>query len=50
MCASASGRLIIPAMDKEQKQFRRRLALLGAITLLGFLALAARVTWLQALQ
>jgi hypothetical protein len=37
-------------MNNEQKQFRRRLAVLGAITLLGFAALAGRVVWLQALQ
>jgi hypothetical protein len=43
----------MPAMDTEQyqqKQFRRRLALLGIVTLIGFIALAARLTWLQALQ
>jgi hypothetical protein len=37
-------------MKNEQKQFRRRLAVLGAISLLGFAALAGRVVWLQALQ
>jgi hypothetical protein len=37
-------------MNQEQKQFRRRLALLGIITLIGFSALAARVIWLQAIQ
>jgi|GEM_PF-6155096 len=37
-------------MNNEQKQFRRRLAVLGAISLLGFAALAGRVVWLQALQ
>lgn len=38
------------AMDNEQKQFRRRLALLGVASLLGFAALAGRVIWLQAFQ
>jgi hypothetical protein len=42
--------LIISAMNNEQKQFRRRLALLGALSLLGFAALAGRVIWLQAIQ
>jgi hypothetical protein len=37
-------------MNNEQKRFRRRLAVLGAISLLGFAALAGRVVWLQALQ
>lgn len=37
-------------MDQEQKQFRRRLAVLGIITLIGFAALAARIVWLQAIQ
>jgi hypothetical protein len=37
-------------MNNEQKQFRRRLALLGAIALSGFAILAGRVIWLQAFQ
>jgi hypothetical protein len=37
-------------MNNEQKQFRHRLAVLGAISLLGFAVLAGRVVWLQALQ
>jgi len=37
-------------MNNDQKQFRRRLAMLGVISLLGFAALAGRVIWLQALQ
>jgi hypothetical protein len=37
-------------MNNELKRFRRRLAVLGAISLLGFAALAGRVVWLQALQ
>jgi len=49
-CASVDRGLIISAMNNEQKQFRRRLAVLGAISLLGFAALAGRVVWLQALQ
>jgi len=37
-------------MNAEQKQFRRRLALLAAITLIGFAVLAGRMIWLQAFQ
>lgn len=37
-------------MNNDQKQFRRRLAMLGVISFLGFAALACRVIWLQAFQ
>jgi len=37
-------------MDNQQKQFRRRLSVLGALSLLGFAAVAVRVIWLQAFQ
>lgn len=37
-------------MNDEQKQFRRRLAVLGVLSLAGFAVLAARVIWLQALK
>jgi len=37
-------------MNNDQKQFRRRLAVLGALSLIGFAVLAGRVIWLQALQ
>jgi len=37
-------------MEKEQKQFRRRLLALGALSFIGFAILAGRVIWLQAFQ
>jgi hypothetical protein len=37
-------------MNQEQKQFRRRLAALGALTLSGFAILVGRMIWLQAFQ
>jgi len=37
-------------MENEQKQFRRRLLLLGALSFIGFAVLAGRVLWLQAFQ
>jgi hypothetical protein len=37
-------------MQNDQKQFRRRLLVLGAIALVGFAILAGRVIWLQAFQ
>jgi len=37
-------------MEKEQRQFRRRLLVLGALSLIGFAVLAGRVIWLQAFQ
>jgi hypothetical protein len=37
-------------MNNEQKQFRRRLAVLGAVAFSGFAVLAGRVIWLQAFQ
>jgi hypothetical protein len=37
-------------MENQQKQFRRRLGVLGALALLGFAVLAGRVIWLQAFR
>jgi hypothetical protein len=37
-------------MQNDQKQFRRRLLVLGAIAPVGFAILAGRVIWLQAFQ
>jgi len=37
-------------MKNDQQQFRRRLAILGAICVFGFALLAGRVIWLQVIQ
>jgi len=37
-------------MNQDQKQFRRRLAMLGFIAFAGIAALLVRLAWLQAFQ
>jgi hypothetical protein len=40
----------LPPTDPDAARFRRRLAVLAAIALLGLAALTARLVWLQAIQ